>query len=291
MVSWTDAPQLAPVADYKLKCEDYIPAGAQGGAQYSDIMVVNFGNPKDADKYLPFRVFLNDQREKPATLDDDVWAGIQERNQQLKEAIFEAFGFDENKDEYFKLIGKDTGKNTLRVIQQTQKSGIVNTIGLPRNPAPQGDYHLEILGGTYKEKEELGLRKWLTLTIGVVGQDEDGNSYTPIRGTDTMVRFCWSKEFKCKATSEDGKGWEDEKAYLGNIMNREVFNTKRICLAFGLPMPEPKEDKENLWLEWPSDPRALFEKGLKTVKSLRLGQRLDETGQAFNTINWPNLPR
>lgn len=289
MASWNDAPQLAPLGDYKLTCVDYLPAGSQGGADTVDIMVLNFANPKDADKYMPFRVFINDQRSKPAQLDDDTWAAIQERNEQVKQLIFEAFAFDEDKEEVFKLIGRDTGKNKLRVTQRDQGGTMVNTISPPRNPAPQGDYFLELTAADYKQREEIGMRKWLTLTVAVDAKDEEGKPYTPIRGLDTMLKFCWSKEFKPR-DEETKKGFKSERDYMA-LVQQDAERAMRICQAFGLPKPEQSEDADNLFLSWnDTDIRALLTKGIRTKKSLRLSQTLDQqTGERFNRIHWPAL--
>jgi len=289
MASWNDAPQLAPLGDYKLTCEDYIPAGSQGGTELSDIMILNFAEPKEADKYMPFRIFLNDQRGKPEHLDDDIWAAIQERNQQLKELIFEAFGFSEG-DEHHKLLGKNTGKNKLRVTQRDSAGSLVNTITLPRNPAPQGDYFLEVGSADYKERSELGMRKWLTMTVNIVGEDENGKPYTPIRGIDTMVKFAWSKDFM-QRDEETRKGFKSERDYL-SLVKQDAERAARICQAFGLPKPEEKEDADTLYLDWGQDLRSLLTKGLKTKKSLRLTQTLDQTtGERYNRPHWPVLAK
>lgn len=294
MASWNDAPELAPVGDYKLNCMDYIPAGSQGGAELVDMMVIGFVDPKYADKYMPFRMFLNDRRDKPPQLDDDTWASIQERNQQIKELIYEAFGFDEAKDagrEAEKLIGKDTGKNKLRVVRQDRGGSSSNTIALPRNPAPNGDYFLEILGADYKEKgpQDLGMRKWLTLTLGIEGQDTEGKAFTPIRGLDTMVKFCWSKDFKPR--DEEAKtGFKSERDYMA-LVQQDVERTGRLCHQFGLPAPKRAEDADTLYLDFGQDLRALLVKGLKTKKKIRLTQTLDQvTLERYNRAQWPVVP-
>ena len=298
-VSWDDAPKLAPNDFYKLVCEDYLPAGVQGGVEKSDLMILNFADPKEADKYMPFRVFLNDTRDKPEHLDEDIWAQIQERNQQLKEMIFEAFGFDDKADKpgmllndrlavFNPLRGKSTGKNKLRVGQRDQGGATVNTLILPRNPAPQGDYYLEILAADYKEKAELGMRGWVTMTVGIVGQDEEGKPYTPIRGLETMVKFRWSKEFMPRDEATR-KGFKSERDYMA-LVQQDAEKAQRICATFGLPKPELAEDTDNLYLQWPSDIRQLLVKGLRSRKSIRLTQVLDN-GERFNRPMWPALPR
>lgn len=280
-----DMPEYTPPGDYRLRIQDYIRAGEQGGAQNWDTIVLEHTDPKLADKHpMPIRMRVNEQpREKPASLDDDTWASIQEGNRARDEYIFGAFGWEpDNLPPFDKMLGKDTGKDTLRVGYDREGA---NTILMPRNPAPQGEYHYEIRAVQEKTYErDYGTLEAINLTLGFVGE-----GYSPIKGLDTYVPIRWTRACKLKSESEDGSGWESAQAYLARAVQQQGLNkAKSMCAAFGLPMPELKQDDTTFYLEFPTP----LSTGLKTKNKLRTKQSFSQfLGDTTNTVQWPPAPR
>ena len=279
-LSWGNAPTLAPTGDYKLRCSDYIPLGSVGGSQTSDAAVFDFPDPKQ--NHLPFRVYLFDQRSKPEHLSDEVWESIQERNARLEAEIFTAFGVDVETPQ--KLMGKDTGKNTLRVLLSTRGGASNNTIGLPNNPAPMGDYFVEIASCQERSKPEgTFMQAWHNLSLRIVADEH----YSLIRGLDAGMIVSQGPNTVQLRDPMVGKGFKTEEDYWSAV-ERSLDQTQRILTAFGLPAAEKTSDADALRVTIPELPQV----GARSIKVVRVKQRIDqELGDTFNYVEWPPFPR